>query len=80
MYDGLLTLAAGAMRFVITSGTGIREIVDERPDARSAHEHVLSLISHKRPCVRIFDPDGNHVSVEKLRDLARREAVTTGSR
>jgi hypothetical protein len=63
------------MRFVITSGTGIREIVGERPDARSAHQHVLRLISLKRPGVRIFDADGQSISLEKLRRLAEAESV-----
>lgn len=63
------------MRFVITSGTGIREIVDERPDAASAHQHVLRLISFKRPGIRIFHPDGHGVSLEKLRRLADGEAL-----
>jgi hypothetical protein len=67
------------MRFVITSGTGIREIVDQRADARSAHQQVVHLISLKRPAVRVFDPDGNPVSLEKLRDLAGREGDKTRS-
>jgi hypothetical protein len=29
------------MRFVITSGTSIREIVDQRPDAQSAYKRVI---------------------------------------
>lgn len=61
------------MRFVITSGTGIREIVEERPDARSAREHVLRLISLKRPSIRVFDLDGQPVSLEKLGNLAKQE-------
>jgi hypothetical protein len=67
------------VRFVITSGTGIREIVDQRPDARSAHQHVMHLISFKRPSVRVFDPDGHPVTLEKLRDLAGREGDKTRS-
>ena len=65
------------MRFVITSGTSIREIVDERPDASSALQHVLRLISFKRPSIQIFDADGQRVSLEKLRRLANAESVTT---
>ena len=61
------------MRFVITSGTSIREIVDQRPDARSAHQHVLRLISLRRPAIRVFDADGHLVSLEKLRRLADEE-------
>jgi hypothetical protein len=56
--------------FIIYSGTGIRELVDRRPDARSAHQHVTFLTSLKRPNIRVFDPDGRPVSLEKLRGLA----------
>ena len=33
------------MRFVITSGTGLREIVDQHPDARSAYKRPTRLPS-----------------------------------
>jgi hypothetical protein len=65
-----------AVRFVITSGTGIREIVDQRSDARSALEHVQRLVSFKKSSIKIFDTDGCSVSLEKLRRLADAEAVT----
>jgi hypothetical protein len=64
---------ASAVRFVITSGTGLREIIEERSDARSAREHVMRLISLKRPGIRVFDPDGQRVSLEKLSNLAKQE-------
>ena len=41
------------MRFVITSGTGIREIVDERADAKSAYKRVMELVSTRRANIRI---------------------------
>jgi hypothetical protein len=65
------------MRFVITSGTGIREIVDQRPDARSAYKRVMDLVSLRHPSVRIFDEDGLTVSLQKLRRLADEESVKT---
>jgi hypothetical protein len=68
------------VRFVITSGTAIREIVEERPDAGSAHQHVLRLISFKRPAIRIFDADGHSVSLDKLRRLADAGAGKVESR
>ena len=72
-----LPLSGGdQVRFVITSGTGIREIVDERPGASSANQPVLRLISFKRPSIRIFDQDGQSVSLEKLRRLAGDEVKT----
>jgi len=63
------------MRFVITSGTGIREIADQRPDARSAYKRVMDLVSTTRPSVRIFDQDGQIVSLTKLHRLADEESV-----
>ena len=66
------------MRFVITSGTGIREVVDERNGATAAHQHVLRMISLKRPSIRIFDADGHRVSLEKLRRLADEEVPAQG--
>jgi hypothetical protein len=66
------------VRFVITSGTGIRELIDQRRDASSAHQHALRLIFFKRPAIRVFDADGHSVSLEKLRRLAVEEAVRPG--
>jgi hypothetical protein len=65
------------MRFVITSGTSIHEIVDHRPDARSAYKRVMDLVSTRRPSVRIFEQDGQIVSLTKLRRLADEESVKT---
>jgi hypothetical protein len=58
------------VRFVIASGTGADEIVDWRPDARSARQHAMHLIHLGTPNIRIFDPDGHRMSLEELRDLA----------
>jgi hypothetical protein len=63
------------MRFVITSGTGIREIVDERADAKSAYKRVMDLVSFRRPNIRVFDQDGRTVDLTKLRRLADAESV-----
>jgi hypothetical protein len=63
------------MHFGITSGTGIREIVDERADAKSAYKRVMDLVSTGRPNVRVFDQDGQVVSLTKLRRLANEESV-----
>jgi len=66
------------MRFVITSGTCLREIVDQRADATAAYQRVMDLVSTKRPDVRIFDEDGQTVSMDKLRRLARGEKCNGG--
>ena len=63
------------MRFVITSGTGIRETVDERADAKSAYKRVMDLVSFRRPNIRVFDQDGRPVDLTKLRRLADAESV-----
>jgi hypothetical protein len=59
------------MRYVITSGTSLREYVDQRNGAKAALEHVLSLIKRRYPNVRVFDEDGRKLS---LNDLRRHEA------
>jgi hypothetical protein len=63
------------MRFTITSGTGIREIVDQRNDARSAYKRVMDLVSTRRPNVRVFDQDGHPLDLNKLRRLADEETL-----
>jgi hypothetical protein len=57
-------------RFVIYSGVGILEGVDRRPDAKSAHQHVIFLTSIKRPNIRVFHPDGRPMSLDELCRLA----------
>jgi hypothetical protein len=74
----MLTLSP--MRFVITSGTCLREIVDQRADATAAYQRVMDLVSTKRPNVRIFDEDGQTVSMDKLRRLAGGESVTAAAK
>jgi hypothetical protein len=70
------------MRFAITSGTGIREIVDHRDNARLAYKRVTDLVSTRRPNVHVFNEDGHAVSLEKLRRMADEEIrrATRGAR
>jgi hypothetical protein len=68
------------VRFVVTSGTGARERVEERPDARSTLQCVVNLISLKRPGIRVFDADGRRVSFERLPELAVSERDNERSR
>jgi hypothetical protein len=63
------------MRFVITSGTSIREIIDQRNGAGPAYKRVMDLVSARRPNVRVFDQDGRTVDLNKLRRLADEEAL-----
>jgi hypothetical protein len=59
------------MRYVITSGTSLREYCDQRDGAKAALEHVLSLIERRYPSVQVFDEHGRKLS---LNDLRRHEA------
>jgi hypothetical protein len=59
------------MRYVITSGTSLREYVGQRNGAKVALDHVLSLIRRRYPNVRVFDEDGRKL---RLDDLRRHEA------
>jgi hypothetical protein len=62
-----------AMRYIISSGTDLRPIVDRREDARGARDLVSSLMRQKRPNVRIRDGDGRFVSLTALERLAAQE-------
>jgi hypothetical protein len=53
------------MGVVITSGTSIREIEDQRADAKAAYQRVMDLVSMRRPNVRVFDQDGHSVGPEQ---------------
>jgi hypothetical protein len=55
------------MRYVITSGTSFREYCDQRDGAKAALEHVLSLIKHSYPNVRVFDENWRKLSLNDLR-------------
>jgi hypothetical protein len=46
------------MKFTVTSGAGVTEIVDRPESAKAALEHILGLLGRKRNDVRIFDEDG----------------------
>ena len=59
------------MRYVITSGTSLREYCDQRDGAKAALEHVLSLMKRRHPNVQVFDEDGQNLSLD---DLRRHEA------
>ena len=46
------------MKFTVTSGAGVNEVVDRPQSAKAALERVLMLLGRKRNDVRIFDEDG----------------------
>ena len=46
------------MKFTVTSGAGVTEVVDRHASARTALELVLALLGRKRNDVRIFDENG----------------------
>jgi len=64
-----------AMRFTVTSGVGVTEVVDRPESARAALEHVLVLLGRKRNQVRIFDEDGSRRTPAELGLLADREVA-----
>jgi hypothetical protein len=63
------------MRFTVTSGVGVTEVVDRPESARAALEHVLVLLGRKRNQVRIFDEDGSRRTPAELGLLADREVA-----
>ena len=63
------------MRFTVTSGVGVTEVVDRPESARAALEHVLVLLGRTRTDVRIFDEDGRRRSPADLCRLAADEVA-----
>jgi hypothetical protein len=68
-------LAQTAMKFTVTSGVGVTEVVDRPESARAALEQVLVLLGRKRNNVHIFDEDGSHRTPAELFLLAAREVA-----
>jgi hypothetical protein len=63
----------GAMKFTVTSGTGVTEVVDRAASARAALEQVLVLLGRKRNDVRVFDEKGRRRTPADLCRLAAQE-------
>ena len=63
------------MRFTVTSGVDVAEVVDRPESARAALERVLALLGRKRNDVRIFDEDGLRRSPADLCRLAADEVA-----
>jgi hypothetical protein len=61
------------MKFVIISGTSIREVVERCDNAKSALERTLELIARRAPGVRVVDRAGNKLRLSALRQLAEEE-------
>jgi hypothetical protein len=64
-----------AMKFTVTSGAGVIEVIDRPASARAALELVLALLGRKRTDVRIFDEDGRRRSPADLCRLAADEVA-----
>jgi hypothetical protein len=64
-----------AMKFTVTSGAGVAEVVDRPASAWAALELVLGLLGRKRHDVRIFDEDGRRRTPADLSLLAAKEAA-----
>jgi hypothetical protein len=63
------------MKFTVTSGAGVTEVVDRPASARAALELVLALLGRKRHDVRIFDKDGRRRTPADLCRLAAKEVA-----
>ena len=63
------------MRFTVTSGVDVAEVVDRPESARAALEHFLMLLARKRNDVRIFDEDGWRRTPAELCLLAAQEVA-----
>ena len=63
------------MKFTVTSGAGVAEVVEHYASARAALEQVLALLGRKRNDVRIFDEDGRRRTPADLCRLAAQEVV-----
>ena len=70
-HDGL---ARRAMKFTVTSRSGVTEVVDRPASAGAALELVLALLGRRRNDVRIFDEDGRRRTPA---DLCRLAAVSS---
>ena len=60
------------MKFTVTSGAGVTEVVDRPENAKAALEQVLVLLGRKQNDVRIFDEDGRRRTPADLCRLAAR--------
>jgi hypothetical protein len=63
------------MKFTVTSGAGVTEVVNHRASARTALELVLALLGRKRKHVRIFDEEGRRRTPADLCLLAAEEVA-----
>jgi hypothetical protein len=64
-----------AMKFTVTSGFGVTEVIDRPESARAALERVLALLARKRNDIRIFDEDGWRRTPAELCLLAAQEVA-----
>ena len=64
-----------AMKFTVTSGAGVTEVVRRPNSARAALELVLALLGHRRTDVRIFDQNGRRRTPAELCLLASKEVT-----
>ena len=63
------------MKFTVTSGTGLANVVDRPASARTALELVLALLGRKRNDIRIFDEEGRRRTPADLCRLAADEVA-----
>jgi hypothetical protein len=64
-----------AMKFTVTYGAGIAEVVERYASARAALEQVLALLGRKRNDVCVFDESGRRRTPADLCRLAAQEVA-----
>ena len=74
-YDVRDAIRERAMKFTVTSGAGVTEVIDRPASARAALELILALLGRTRTDVRIFDEDGRRRSPADLCRLAADEVA-----
>ena len=74
-YDVHDAIRERAMKFTVTSGAGVTEVIDRPASARAALELVLALLGRTRTDFRIFDEDGRRRSPADLCRLAADEVA-----
>jgi hypothetical protein len=63
------------MKFTMTSGAAVTEVIDHPASARAALELILALLGRRRTDVRIFDEDGRRRNPADLCRLAADEVA-----
>jgi len=64
-----------AMKFTVTAGAGVAEVVERYASARAALEQVLALLGRTRNDVCVFDENGRRRTPADLCRVAAQEVA-----